>query len=111
VTGPSPPTPVPPRVGRYLTDPTSEYLLPVLRLLAEGLTNAQVASRLGVATNTVKSRLTALYAGLDARDRAHAVALGYRRGLLDARVDHAPRCASRRPCDCAVDRLYHREDA
>jgi two-component system nitrate/nitrite response regulator NarL len=95
--------------GRYDPDATSDYLYPVLRLLAEGRTNAQIGARLGITSNTVKSRLTALYRALGARDRAHAVALGYRRGLLDAAAGHAPNCASRRPCDCAYDRLYARE--
>lgn len=64
------------------------HLLPpqehrVVRLMAEGMTNREIAARLHVAPTTVKSYNTRIYQRLGARHRAHAVAEAHRRGLLD----------------------------
>lgn len=56
--------------------------LDVLRLMAEGLTNAQVAERLDVSPRTVKTHVQNLLAKLDMPDRTGAVARGFRLGLL-----------------------------
>lgn len=56
--------------------------LEVLQLLAQGLTNRQMAERLGVSEHTVKFHVTALLGKLDARTRAEAVARAIRLGLL-----------------------------
>jgi DNA-binding CsgD family transcriptional regulator len=56
--------------------------LDMLRHIAQGRTNEDIASRLGVSVDTVKTHLCRLYRRLGARDRAHAVHLGHRRGLL-----------------------------
>ena len=56
--------------------------LDVLRLMAEGLTDRQIAGRLGVSPGTVASHTLELYSRLGARNRAHAVALGFRRRIL-----------------------------
>ncbi len=56
--------------------------LDVLRLAADGLTDAQIAAVLGIATLTVGGHMTTIYARLGAHNRAHAVALGFRRRLL-----------------------------
>jgi DNA-binding CsgD family transcriptional regulator len=53
-----------------------------LELIAEGRTNVRIGSALGVTEDTVKTHLRRLFKALGARDRAHAVALGYQRGLL-----------------------------
>lgn len=78
-------------------------LLDVLRLVAEGHTNAVIAGRLRIATDTVKTRLLVLYRTLGARNRAHAVAEGFRRGYLDGPT-HCPDCAAYRPrvCSCGA---------
>lgn len=57
-------------------------LYPLLPHLARGATNAEIASRVYLTVEGVKSRLQALYAHLGAIDRAHAVAIGYERGLI-----------------------------
>jgi DNA-binding CsgD family transcriptional regulator len=54
----------------------------VLELTAEGLTNAEIGKALFVSEETVKSHLRNLLAKLQARSRAHAVALGFRHGLI-----------------------------
>lgn len=55
----------------------------VARLLAEGLSNRQIARGLGLSEATVKSYLSQLFEKLGASDRAHAVALALRSRLID----------------------------
>ena len=55
----------------------------VLRLIAEGLTAPDIASRLYLSTATVKTHLAHLYEKLGVSDRAAAVAEAMRRGLLE----------------------------
>ena len=54
----------------------------VLRLLAQGLENAEIGYRINGTEHVVKSRLKRIFAALQARNRVHAVALGYELGLL-----------------------------
>ncbi|GAA1955603.1 response regulator [Kitasatospora viridis] len=60
----------------------TERELEVLRLVADGSTNKESARRLFISEATVKTHLLHLYAKLGVRDRAAAVAEGYKRGLL-----------------------------
>ena len=53
----------------------------VLRLLAGGETNAQIARRLGLSTNTIERHVANLYRKIDARGRADATAHALRNGL------------------------------
>lgn len=54
----------------------------ILRLLAEGKSNQQIAAVTGLSPNTVKSYLREIYAKLGANSRASAAAIALRRGLV-----------------------------
>ncbi|MFK4195083.1 response regulator [Streptomyces sp. NPDC033754] len=54
----------------------------VLRHVATGLTNAEIAERIGVGPATVKSHVAAVLAKLGARDRTQAVILAYESGFV-----------------------------
>jgi len=54
----------------------------VLALLAAGLPNRAIGSRLGISEQTVKTYVAAILDKLDAATRAEAVAIGARRGLI-----------------------------
>jgi DNA-binding CsgD family transcriptional regulator len=58
--------------------------LEVLLLLAQGLQNAEIASRLVLSFRTVDHHVSAVLAKLDARSRAEAVAAAYRLGILQS---------------------------
>jgi DNA-binding NarL/FixJ family response regulator len=64
--------------------PLSRRELEVLGLVASGHTNREAAARLFITEATVKTHLINIYAKLDVKDRAAAVAEGYNRGLLSA---------------------------
>ncbi|WP_051752720.1 response regulator [Streptosporangium amethystogenes] len=66
-------------LGR-ITDREREVLL----LIARGLTNTEIAVRLGVGLATVKTHIRRLMAKLDAHDRAHLVIAAYESGLVSA---------------------------
>ena len=55
----------------------------VLQLVADGLVNREIGVRLFLSEETVKSHVRHLLAKLQARSRAHAVAVGFRRGLIN----------------------------
>ncbi len=55
----------------------------ILQLYADGLSTAAVAKRLGLGTETVRTHTKAVLNRLEARDRAHAVAIGLRNSLIE----------------------------
>ncbi|WP_434741681.1 response regulator transcription factor [Micromonospora sp. SH-82] len=72
---------VPPRGGRNAVGLT-ERELQVLLGMAEGKSNAEIGRELFVSEDTVKTHARRLFRKLGARDRAHAVAAGFRAGLV-----------------------------
>jgi DNA-binding NarL/FixJ family response regulator len=62
-------------------DPTGREI-EVLQLISDGLVNREIGQRLFLSEETVKSHVRHLLAKLQARSRAHAVAVGFRRGLI-----------------------------
>ncbi len=63
-------------------EPTNREI-EVLQLISEGLVNREIGQRLFLSEETVKSHVRHLLAKLQARSRAHAVAVGFRRGLIN----------------------------
>jgi NarL family two-component system response regulator YdfI len=56
--------------------------LEVLRMIAEGLANKQIAARLGISEHTVKFHVGSVFTKMGASTRAEAVMIGARRGLI-----------------------------
>lgn len=75
------------RLVRRVRAPDDEQLSTrereVLVLVARGTSNRDIAKGLFISEATVKTHLTHIYGKLDVKDRAAAVATGYRRGILD----------------------------
>jgi DNA-binding CsgD family transcriptional regulator len=80
-------------MGNKLT----ERELQVLEGMAGGSSNAEIARALFVTEETAKTHARSLYRKLGARDRAHAVAIGFRQSLLVAdRSDETARLVAAR---------------
>lgn len=65
-----------------LLEPLTSRELEVLRLLALGLANKQIAARLEISDHTVKFHVAAILGKLGASSRTEAVAIGVRTGLI-----------------------------
>jgi DNA-binding NarL/FixJ family response regulator len=79
---------IPPEVAAELADHCAEDDLSsreidVLRLIATGNANKQIAAQLSIAEETVKSHVTNILAKLSANDRTHAVTLALKRGIIE----------------------------
>ena len=64
-------------------DPLTEREVEVLRCIAAGNPNKEVAAQLSIAEETVKAHVSRILSKLGARDRTHAVVIGVKRGIVD----------------------------
>jgi DNA-binding NarL/FixJ family response regulator len=71
--------PVPPKELNDLSDRERE----VFRLMARGLSNAEIGNELYISETTVKTHVTHILQKLDLRDRVQAVVLAHQTGLFD----------------------------
>src|ERR1700683_1119534 len=79
---------IPPEIALELAEHTAEDDLSareiaVLRLIAAGNANKEIAGKLSIAEETVKSHVTNILAKLHANDRTHAVTTALRRGIIE----------------------------
>lgn len=79
---------IPPEIAAELAehatdDALSDREIEVLKLIATGNSNKQIADLLFVAEATIKSRITNILSKLDASDRAHAVTIALKRGVIE----------------------------
>jgi DNA-binding NarL/FixJ family response regulator len=79
---------IPPEVAAELAEHAGEDDLTareidVLRLIATGNANKEIAGQLAIAEDTVKSHVTNILAKLGANDRTHAVTIGLKRGIIE----------------------------
>ncbi len=64
-------------------DALSPSELRVLRLIAEGNANKEIAAQLSVSEDTVKGQVRSLLSKLGAKDRTHAAMIGLKRGIIE----------------------------
>ena len=74
--------PTTPAAGLHLAEPLSARELEVLPLIADGLTNQEIAARLYLSLHTVKAHARNIYAKLGVSSRTQAAAKGRALGLL-----------------------------
>lgn len=79
---------IPPEIASELAehvadDDLSVREIEVLRLISGGNSNKEIADRLSIGEGTVKTHVTNILSKLNASDRAHAVTIGLKRGIIE----------------------------
>jgi DNA-binding NarL/FixJ family response regulator len=69
--------------GHAADDELTSREIEVLRLIAAGNANKEIAGQLAISEETVKSHVTNILAKLGANDRTHAVTIGIKRGIIE----------------------------
>jgi DNA-binding NarL/FixJ family response regulator len=65
-------------------DPLTPAEIDVLRLIAAGNPNKQIATQLSITEDTVKGRVKNILSKLGANDRTHAAVIGLKRGIIQS---------------------------
>ena len=78
---------VPPGIAQEIAvhagdDPLSEREMAILRQVALGKANKEIAWQLGISEDTVKAHMKSIFSKLDVADRTHAVTESIRRGII-----------------------------
>jgi len=72
------------QIAHHVSDePLSDREIAVLRLVAEGKSNKEIAQALDLSEETIKAHLKNMFAKLDVSDRTHAVTIAVRRGIIE----------------------------
>jgi len=72
------------QLAEHSTDDTlTAAEISILRLIAEGNANKQIADRLSISEETVKGRVKNILSKLGANDRTHAAMIGLKRGIIE----------------------------
>ncbi len=79
---------VPPAIAQEIAlhaadDPLSPRELDILRLVATGKANKEIAWKLSISEDTVKAHMKSIFGKLDVNDRTHAVTAALRRGMIE----------------------------
>ncbi len=79
---------IPPNIANEIAihageEALSEREMAILRLVAEGQANKQVAWELTISEDTVKAHMKNIFAKLEVADRTHAVTVALRRGIIE----------------------------
>ncbi len=79
--------PIPPQVARKLADRVGQPSLTsremeVLKLMAKGLRNKQIAGQLGISDQTAQGHVKSVLLKLNVHDRTEAVTAAFRRGII-----------------------------
>jgi DNA-binding NarL/FixJ family response regulator len=77
-----------PEVARELAEHAADEALSpreieVLRLISGGNANKEIAAKLSITEETVKGHMKSIFTKLGVHDRAHAVTIGVKRGIID----------------------------
>jgi DNA-binding NarL/FixJ family response regulator len=79
-------------MGRTLEDittPLTPKEVQILTHIAEGNSNKRIANILGISEQTIKNHVSAILRKLNANDRAHAVFIAIRNGLISIQLDQS----------------------
>jgi DNA-binding NarL/FixJ family response regulator len=81
---------IPPEIAmemaeHHADDVLTEREVQVLREIAAGNANKNIAEHLGISEETVKAHVRSILSKLGANDRTHAVTIGLKRGIIDLR--------------------------
>ena len=69
----------------HLVEPLSEREIEIVRLMAKGMTNAEIGDELYLSEGTIRNYISTILGKLGVKDRTQAVVMAIRYGLIDVR--------------------------